>query len=227
MPTVLVTGANRGIGLAFVRQYMGAGWSVIATCRRPEEAHELEAIGGGIDIRALDLGEPDSIEQLGRGLNTRPIDLLISNAGVYGPRDAAFGRINYTAWEEVMQINCFGQTRLVERLVENVARSDLRRIALLSSKMGSMDDNSSGGQYIYRSSKAALNAVGKSMAIDLAPRGISVVILHPGWVRTEMGGPHALISTEESVAGMTRVLDSLGPAQSGRFLDYKGIDIPW
>lgn len=227
MPTVLITGANRGIGLEFARQYAATGWRVIATCRQPSLATELKALPGEVEIFALDVGDFPVLGDLAKSLKRESVDLLLANAGVYGPRPSPFGAVDDGAWEAVLRLNTIAPLKLAEAFCDLVARSELRSMAFLSSKMGSIADNTSGGSYIYRSSKAALNVVVKSLAVDLAPRGISVAALHPGWVRTDMGGPSALIDAEVSVAGMRRVLADLTPETSGRFLNYDGCEIPW
>jgi len=228
---VVITGTNRGIGLELVRQYAQAGWRVLAGTRRPEAATELSrlaaASSGAISIHPLDVTREAHIAALRAVLGGDPLDLLICNAGIYGPSDAAFGRVDEAAWLDTLRVNTIAPLKLLEALAENLALARDPLVAVLSSKMGSIADNGSGGSYIYRSSKAALNAVMKSAAIDLRPRGIGVVLLHPGWVKTEMGGPHAEIDVAESVAGMRRILDRVRPADSGHFFDIDGSEIPW
>lgn len=227
MPTVLVTGANRGIGLEFVRQYAAEDWRIIATCRDPASARALSAINGAIEVHALDVTDHAAVQDLAGSLKREVVDILISNAGVYGPRPTTLSSVDYAAWAEVFRVNAMAPLKLAECFVEHVARSDRKLMVNISSKMGSIADNGSGGSYVYRSSKAALNAVVKSLSVDLAPRGITVAVLHPGWVRTDMGGPSALIEAEESVAGMRRVMDGLTAEDSGGFFDYDGSVIPW
>ena len=227
MPTVLITGANRGLGLEYARQYAADGWRVIATCRDPESATELTSLEGQVDIHALDIGDHGQIQSLAKSLRKEVIDLLLNNAGVYGPRPSKLGGIEYDAWEDVMRINAMSPLKVCESFRTHIAASDFKKIAVMSSKMGSMGDNGSGASYVYRSSKAALNAVMKSLSVDLAARGISVVILHPGWVRTDMGGPGGLIDAHESVSGLRRVIEGLSLENSGRFYNYDGREIPW
>jgi NAD(P)-dependent dehydrogenase (short-subunit alcohol dehydrogenase family) len=227
--TVMITGANRGLGLEFTRQYAEAGWSVIACCRWPEEANALrelaERYGDKIEVHKLDVADYEEIDALALILQGRAIDVLINNAGVYPQSE--FGKIDYQAWAEAFHINSMAPMKMVEAFVDHVASSNLKKILTLSSKMGSIDDNTSGGSYLYRSSKTAVNMVMKSLAIDLKPRGIAVAILHPGWVRTDMGGPNGLIDAPESVAGLRRVIEGLNLENSGRFLAYDGKEIPW
>jgi len=227
MPTVFITGASRGLGLEFARQYADEGWRVIATCRDGKKSKQLAALSGDIRVYKLDIADHARIQALAKSLRKEPIDLLISNAGIYGPRPVKLGGVDYAAWDEAMHINAMSPLKIAECFQENVAAGKLKKIAAITSKMGSISDNSSGGSYIYRSSKAALNAVMRSLSVDLKPRGISVVILHPGWVRTDMGGPGGLIGTEESVAGMRRVIDDLNLDTSGGLFNYDGAEIPW
>jgi NAD(P)-dependent dehydrogenase (short-subunit alcohol dehydrogenase family) len=202
MPTVLITGANRGIGLEFACQYAGDGWRVIATCRDPAKAGELSALGGDIEVHRLDVTDQARIQALAKSLKRSAVDLLLSSAGVYGPRPTQLGGVDYQSWMEVLHVNAMSPLKLCECFVDHVARSDLKRIVAVSSKMGSIADNTSGGSYIYRSSKTALNVVMKSLSVDLASRRVIVAVLHPGWVRTDMGGPSALIEVKTSVTGM-------------------------
>jgi NAD(P)-dependent dehydrogenase (short-subunit alcohol dehydrogenase family) len=228
----LVTGANRGIGLEFVRQYAEAGWHVYACCRKPEDADELHRLAskykGLVTVHALDVGNFDQIHQLAKQLSGITVDLLINNAGIYGhDYGANSSAIDEQAWIQSFRVNSIAPLKMVEAFTQNITCSKLKKIANLTSKMGSVDDNTSGGYYLYRSSKAALNMVTKSLSLDLAPLGISVALLHPGWVQTDMGGPNALISVEQSVAGMRKVLEKLAPATSGKFYAYDGKEIPW
>ena len=216
MPTVLITGANRGIGLEFARTFAADGWTVHACCRQPDKAAALKALAGDVAVHRLDVTDGLQVAGLARELADRPIDLLLNNAGIYGPR-TGFGETDYDEWAPVFRVNTMAPLRMAERFVAQVARSERRLIANVSSKMGSIGDNSRGGNYIYRSSKAALNMVVKSLSADLAGRGIAVVAFHPGWVQTDMGGPEAAITVAESVAGMRAVIERLGPADNGKF----------
>ena len=220
MRTALITGANRGIGLEFCRQYAAQGWRVLACCRRPSKGLELS----GVETYQLDVADPAQIQKLADRLSGVSIDLLINNAGIY-PDSGSFGKIDYEKWLRAFEINAMAPLRMAEAFVNQIARGGT--IATLTSKMGSLADNTSGGEYPYRSSKAAANMVAKSLAIDLKALGIISVALHPGWVKTDMGGPSALISVEQSVSGMRRVLGKLEPADSGKFLAYDGLEIPW
>ena len=227
MPTVLITGANRGLGFEFTRQYLADGWRVIATCRKPEDADQLNALAEHVEVHHLDVTDFAEVEALGDALENEAIDLLLNNAGIYGPRSTPLGGLDFGAWEEVLRVNTLSPLKVSECFADQVARSSLKLIVTVTSKMGSMTDNSSGGSYFYRSSKAALNAVMKSLSVDLAERAVKVAVLHPGWVRTDMGGDGALIDADESVTGMRKVIASLQDADSGKFFDYKGNEVPW
>ncbi len=231
MSSVLITGAGRGIGLAFSEQYAAAGWRVFATCRAPEGAAELQAIAKAnadtVSLYPLDVGERAAGAALADELADQAIDVLLNNAGIYGPRPQAFADADDDAWARVFDTNVMGPLRMAQAFAPHVGRSARKLIVTLSSRMGSVGENDDGGAYIYRSSKAALNAVVKSLAIDLGARGIVSVCFHPGWVSSDMGGPGAPLSPAESAAGMRRVIDGLGPGDNGRFLDYDGGAIAW
>lgn len=231
MQTVLITGANRGLGLEFCRQYAAAGDQVIAACRQPDRAEQLQALAGQyphIQVEALDVADLKQIEALAAKLADRKIDVLINNAGVYGDQSGCgFGKLDYQAWANTLAINVMAPVKMAECFLPQLKRSSKPLIASVSSLMGSMTDNTSGGSILYRSSKAGLNAALKSLSIDLRASGIGVLILHPGWVRTDMGGPNGLIDVEESVSGMRRVIDDFSLADTGRFVKYDGSALPW
>ncbi|WP_263082211.1 SDR family oxidoreductase [Endozoicomonas sp. Mp262] len=228
---VLVTGANRGIGLEFCKQYLSLGYKVYACCRSPESSPELltlkQKVADRLHVFPLDVTNEGMLKALPHMLEGQPIDILINNAGVYGPKALPFGQIDDAEWLNVMKVNTIAPLQLAQLLVDNVAASQERKVVLLTSKMGSISDNTSGGSYIYRSSKAALNAVGKSLSVDLAPKGIKVALVHPGWVKTDMGGNNALIDTETSVSGLCRVIEQLSEENSGQFFNYDGALISW
>ena len=195
MPSVLITGANRGLGLEFARQYVADGWQVYAACRDPSSASELRRLAAAkdqkLEIMALDVTDGASIRAAAAELDGQAIDLPLNNAGVMGARGQTIGNMDYEAWTKVLDANTMGPMRVSEAFVDQVARSKRKLIVTLTSGMGSLADNTSGGAYAYRSSKAAVNMVMRSLAIDLAPRGIACVVINPGWVLTDMGGPHA------------------------------------
>jgi NAD(P)-dependent dehydrogenase (short-subunit alcohol dehydrogenase family) len=232
MKTILVTGANRGLGLEFVKQYTAAGWRVHACCREPESARILKqlaaASNGAIAVHTLDVADFAQIDRLADALSSETIDLLLNNAGIYPDRGhSTFGETDYNAWADGFRVNTMAPLKMVEAFVEHVACSDLKKIALVTSKMGSVADNTSGAYYIYRSSKSALNMVARSLALDLAPRGIAVALLHPGWVQTDMGGPNAWITPEQSIKGMRKSIDKVTLEDSGVFYAYDGQQVPW
>ncbi|UJS25076.1 SDR family oxidoreductase [Thiothrix winogradskyi] len=231
MPTIMITGANRGIGLELVRQYAADGWEVLACCRSPENAPELKqlaAANGNISVHLLDVTNAQQRKVLAAQLKGKPIDILFNSAGVSGSWSAqGFGHCQAEEWLDVLHINVVTPMLMMQDFAANVALSERKIIANMSSKMGSIADNTSGGSYLYRSSKAALNMVNKSAAHDLARKGISVVLLHPGWVRTDMGGPNGELSVEESVTALKRNLANVTFADSGRLLDIDGSTIPW
>jgi NAD(P)-dependent dehydrogenase (short-subunit alcohol dehydrogenase family) len=228
MYTILITGTNRGIGLEFTKQYAEAGWNVIACCREPQSASALQAIANSnanIKIYTLDVADFTQINKLASQLSGVAIDVLINNAGIYP--DGSANDVDGAAWGKAFKINSIAPYIIAEAFRSHIAKSQLKKLATLSSKMGSIDDNTSGGSYIYRSSKTAVNMVMKSLSIDLAPSGIAVVTLHPGWVQTDMGGQNALIDTKTSVKGMRSVLDHLSLANTGKFIAYDGKEIAW
>ncbi|MBM4200775.1 MAG: SDR family oxidoreductase [Gammaproteobacteria bacterium] len=231
MPTVLITGANRGLGLEFCRQYLESGWNVLACCRSPGAASALgtrSPAGGTLTQHALDVADFQAIDALAASLGNTPIDILINNAGVYGDtRDRRLGQLDYPRWADVLRINALAPVKLTEALLGNLKAGQRKLVVAVSSLMGSIADNGSGGSMLYRSSKAALNAAMKTLSIDLRTTGIGTLILHPGWVRTDMGGPEAPTLPPESVAGMRRVIEGFTPALSGRFLDFRGSEMPW
>jgi len=231
MKTVVVTGCGRGIGLEFVRQLLARGDRVFAGARRPEASSELMGLAKAnhdrLTVLPLDVTSASHRANLAATLGGTSVDLLINNAGVYGPIPDRLGNTDEVAWLETFRVNTIAPRQIVETLLPHLRTGTHPCIALLSSKMGSMDDNGSGGAYIYRSSKAALNAVGVSMARDLADQGILTLILHPGWVLTDMGGPDAEIDVSESVAAMLKTLDAASDADNGRFIDVDGSTIPW
>ncbi len=228
--TVLITGANRGLGLEFTRQYSQAGWRVLACCRDPEGAAQLNALAGASDrisVHQLDVTDSQQAQAVAATVGSSPIDLLINNAGIYGQRSADFGNTDEGRWLQAFRVNVIAPMKVMEALADAVAASKRRVIACITSRMGSIGDNTAGGSYVYRSSKVALNAVAKSAAIDLRSRGISVVMLHPGWVRTDMGGPTAALAVEDSVSLLRQVLERVSLRESGAFFDVDGSAIPW
>jgi NAD(P)-dependent dehydrogenase (short-subunit alcohol dehydrogenase family) len=221
---VLLTGANRGIGLEFARQLAARGDRVVATCRNPAAARELAALD--VQVETLDVVEAASIERIAALYEDRNLDLLINNAGV-GVGHRPLGKLDYEEMGIFYATNAVGPLRLIEALLPALRRGEYPTVVSLTSRVGSIQDNTSGGSYAYRASKAALNAITKSLAIDLAEEGFTCVVLHPGWVQTDMGGASAPLPTDQSVAGMLRVLEGLSQEDSGGFFDYTGESLPW
>lgn len=231
MPSVLITGANRGLGLELSRQYAADGWRVFACSRDPNRADALQAVAddhpGAVSLHPLDVTDHAGIDALARELRDQPLDVLLHNAGVYGPRKMVLGQLDYRAWEHVLAVNVLAPVKMAEAFFRQVAAGGRKVIACLSSAMGSIAENTSGRHYLYRTSKAALNAAVKSLSIDLRPLGVIAVALHPGWVRTDMGGEDADLAPADSVRALRAVIDRLTLDDSGKFLSYDGSLIPW
>jgi NAD(P)-dependent dehydrogenase (short-subunit alcohol dehydrogenase family) len=229
MPSIMITGANRGLGLEFARQYAADGWRVLASCRHPETAHDLRELQrtGSVTIFPMDVTDLHSIDRARADFQDEAIDILLNGAGIFGRRNQKAGNVDYLAWKEVLDVNTLGPLRVAEAFTDHVAESERKLIVTITSGMGSLTDNRSGGAIPYRSSKAATNMVMRSAAIDLAPRGIACVLVNPGWVKTDMGGAGAPLTPTESVAALKRLMATLGLAQSGKFFNYDGREYPW
>jgi NAD(P)-dependent dehydrogenase (short-subunit alcohol dehydrogenase family) len=231
MPAVLITGANRGIGLEFVRQYTADGWAVFAACRDPKAAKKLATLakgsGGKLIMLAMDVTDRESVRSAAGQLKREAIDLLINNAGTSGVPEQTTGHVDYENWARVLDVNTMGPLRVVEAFLDHIVRSQRRLIITITSGMGSLTDNTSGGSIAYRTSKAAVNMAMRSVAVDLAARGITCVVVNPGWVRTDMGGASAPLRVEDSVGAMRRLFDKLRPSDSGKFFGHDGREHPW
>ncbi len=228
MRNVLNTGASRGLGLEFVRQYGADGWSVIACCRHPKAARALA--DSGAEVVKLDVTDARDVTAVSKRLAASAIDVFICNAGITGARNPVLAGTTQADFDAVMHTNVLGPMWLSAALADRVAAGGAGRggkIAYLSSRMGSIGAMSNAGSALYRASKAAVNAVAKAVALELAPRGVVAIALHPGWVRTDMGGAGADIEPELSVAGMRAVIERSGSRESGRFFDYTGKEVPW
>jgi NAD(P)-dependent dehydrogenase (short-subunit alcohol dehydrogenase family) len=220
----LVTGANRGIGLAFARHLSKRGDRVIATARRPEKARELAKLPARLE--ELDVGDEKSIASLARRIEGEALDVLINNAGI-GEAGPGFGQLSMKDLEEAFRVNAVGPVAVTQALLPNLRAGKRRTVVNLSSGLGSISENESGGWIAYRASKAALNQLTRTIAAELKPEGFLCIAISPGWVRTDMGGRGASLSPEESVAAMLEVIDRLKPSDSGRFLDHGGRKILW
>ncbi len=223
MPNVLVTGANRGIGLEFARQYAADGWGVTATAREPANADELTAIPG-IRVEQLGMLDLDSVAGFGQRIQG-PLDLLIANAGTWIP-EASETAEDGREWADMLIVNSIAPFLLAKSVLDQVAEARGKLVAI-TSRMGSIAETSSGGHIPYRTSKAALNMAWRSLAIEARPLGVTAAVLNPGWVKTRMGGPNAPTPPERSISAMRRVIDSLRPEQSGGFFNHDGTPIPW
>ena len=232
MPGVLITGSNRGMGLEWARQYAEAGWRVYATCRHPEQAEALASLAethAEVSVHRLDVTRSEQVQSLAAELAGQPLDVLVNNAGVYFERWGRdkLGQIDYEAWLATLSVNTLGAFRVTEALLDNLTQGTKRLVVNISSHMGSIADIHAPNDYAYRSSKAALNAASRGLSHELAGRGIGVLLLHPGWVRTRMGGNDAPLSPAESVAAMRALVERFTPADSGCFYRYDGVELPW
>ena len=229
MPSILITGANRGLGLEFAKQYASEGYRVFATCRRPDQAEALQALAKShakLSIHPLTVGDPTSTQRLAAELSRESIDILLNNAGVMGARRQSFGAIDANEWLETFRINTIGPYQMCVAFLEQVARSEKKLMVAVTSGMGSIAD-SGGSSYVYRTSKAALNMAMHTLAIDLKDRGIISIVINPGWVQTDMGGPRANQPPERSISAMRQVFAKLKPEDSGKFFNYDGGSYPW
>jgi len=231
MKTVLITGANRGLGLAFCQYYLAENWHVVACCRHPDSSTALLALAEAsphLRIEALEVTDFAQIDALGAKLSGIPIDILINNAGIYPDTASnALGHVDYAAWQQAFLVNTLAPVKLTETMLASLHLGGDKLIVCISSLMGSITDNTSGGSSYYRSSKAALNAVMKNLSLSLQKDAVGVLILHPGWVKTDMGGANALIDADVSVRGMGQVIKEFTLTQSGQFINYDGKILPW
>ncbi|MFO2625237.1 SDR family oxidoreductase [Legionella pneumophila serogroup 1] len=197
MKTALITGANRGIGLEFSRQLKKKGYYIIGCSRNPEQADNLKQFAD--EVIKLDVTNDNDITSMVKTLNNRPIDLLVNNAGTSGEQGVTVGNVNRENFMNVLNVNCISVVKICDALLPNIKSSEEKSILAISSRMGSISDNEQGRSYAYRSSKAALNC---AFAIDVESTGVHVMLIHPGWVKTDMGGPNGLVEVQASVSGM-------------------------
>ena len=223
MATVLITGANRGIGLELTKAYIAKGDSVIATCRSPDKADALKATGA--EVFQMDVSSDESVQAFAKALDGRAVDLLINNAGV-GDR-AGLDNVDFETFAHVVNVNTLGPVRVLQALTDNVAAGENKKIANISSQLGSIANATGDMGLAYRVSKAGLNMALKSATSNLAEKGISLLTLHPGWVATDMGGEQAPVRPEESAAGLVEVIEANGVSGELHFLDWQGTVLPW
>ncbi len=236
MPHVFITGANRGIGLEHARQYANQSWQVTATAREPERAKDLQELrvrhGDAVRIVRLEVTDHSAVEELADQLNGTPIDILINNAGTFGPAGAPEGmayqslaNMDYVIWRELLEINLLAPFKMAVALRPNLAASKQRLLVMMSTGLASITENLRGGAYAYRSSKVGLNILARGMAAEW--RDLIVIAMSPGWCRTDLGGPDAPIDPVDSVRSQQALFARLGPADSGRFVDMDGEAVPW
>lgn len=222
--TYVVTACNRGLGLEFARQLSGRGDRVIATARDPESATELKRLD--VKVAQLDVTDATSVDRFGAALADESVDVLINNAGV-GVHSTPLDELDFAEMEHFFAVNAIGPLRVTRALLPALRSGADKKIVNLTSRMGSIEDNSSGAAYSYRASKAALNMVTRSLAVDLGPQGFICAVLHPGWVMTDMGGKPAPVAPEDSISGMLRVIAALSADDNGKFYDFTGATVPW
>lgn len=236
MPGILISGANRGLGLEFTKQYLEDGWGVFALCRDREAATELSRLAeehDGLEIIECDVSDFTALDRIAATLRGQPLDVLINNAGVFGPKRKAdndfrqsYGHIDYDIMAHVLRVNTLAPLKMVEALIDNVMAGEQKKIVTISSSLGSIAETMT-GLYAYRASKAAVNMVMATLARELEPQGVIVAALNPGWVRTDMGGADADLAIDESIRSLRDLIAGLTMEQSGTFLNYDGAEIPW
>ena len=236
MPTILITGANRGLGLEFTKQYLAQGWRVHACCRQPSSADALNALGaqhgGLLSIHQLDVSDFNQIDQLADQLRDETIDVLLNNAGVFGPKITeddnrqSFGTIDYDIWYDVFRTNTMAPMKMAEAFVDHVASSELKKMVAITSLIGSIADTQA-GYYAYGTSKAGVSKAFATLALDMEHRGIGVGVFCPGWVPTEMGGPRGDVGIEDSIAGLRDRIDEIRPGRIPDFRRYNNDLLSW
>jgi NAD(P)-dependent dehydrogenase (short-subunit alcohol dehydrogenase family) len=228
--TILITGASRGLGLEFTRQFAEEGWHVIATCRSPHNAVMLKNLQQNykhIDIFPLDVVDDNAITLLAEHLRSRPIDILLNNAGIFGPSGAHFGAVETSSWQYVFNVNTTAPLMMAQAFLPHLLQGKKKIIACMSSRMASLTENTEGGRYPYRTSKTALNMVVKLMSIELKEKNVISVALSPGWVSTDMGGENAPMKPELSASYLKKIMINLTLKDNGKFLSFDGRELPW
>jgi NAD(P)-dependent dehydrogenase (short-subunit alcohol dehydrogenase family) len=228
MQHALITGANRGIGLQLVRRFLEEGWQVTAACRKPDDAAALQALAcNRLQILPLDVSDTRSVLALVAALHNAPLDVLVNNAGIMGPEQQNVRDMDYEGFQQVLNINTVAPLRVSAALLPNLKLTLRPRIVTISSQMGAFGLDMGPGHIAYSASKAAVSKVMQLMAKELAPEGIIVCPVHPGWVKTDMGGPSAQLEAADSAAGLYRLIDGLQPQHSGRFWTWDGQEHTW
>jgi NAD(P)-dependent dehydrogenase (short-subunit alcohol dehydrogenase family) len=231
METILITGANRGIGLELTRQYLKKKSRVIAACRTPNRAESLVPLKASfpdtLHVYPLEVTADDSVKSLADAIRNETIDVLINNAGISGGEKQDLREMDYSRWALTLAVNTIAPFRVSVALLDNLRRSKKPRLITLSSQLGSMLRATSTGYYAYRSSKAAVNKVMQGLAVDLRSENIIVCPVHPGWVQTDMGGAKADLTVQESASGLIALIDRLELSDSGRFFNWNGEEHPW
>lgn len=225
MPTVFITGAKRGLGFGLASLYAAEGWEVIAAGRK---ASTHEGLNGLKTVRPIDMDvrDDDEIKAAIASLDGKPVDLLINNAGTF-QRPQELDSLQPQQFIDELTINVIGPFLVSRALLPNLRAGQQKKIAIMSSQLGSLAGNGSPGMYAYRSSKAGVNGVMRGLSVDLEGEGFTVLSLHPGWVRTDMGGGNATLTIDESVRGLKAVLDSVDHERNGDFINYRGEALPW
>lgn len=230
MATVVITGANRGIGLELAKQYAEGGDRVYAFCRSPAAAEALNAAAAGsegrLSVHAMDVGDPASIAAGAAELGDTPVDVLINNAGVVGGAKQGLEDIDFDAWIDAFKIMTIGPFRVAQALLKNLRAAGGAKIMTVTSQLGA-STWPFGGMYAYSTAKAGVNKVMQILALDLKADGVIASMIHPGWVKTDMGGPGADITAQESAAGIKSVIGGLTPADTGKFYKWNGDIHPW
>ena len=227
MTTVLITGANRGLGLGLTKHAAARGYHVIGTARNPDKADELNAAASRVE--QLDTSDPSSIDALAKALGNTPIDILINNAGIFPHECDDINDFDTDTFQRVMQVNTLGPILTTRALRDNIASSDRKLNISITSNLGSITDATKGamGFLGYRTSKAALNMANATIAHQLKDKGITSVVIHPGWVQTDMGGPQAPLEPEDATRHILDTIESLTPEHNGHFVDYRGKEMKW
>jgi short-subunit dehydrogenase len=231
MNTILITGTNRGIGLELTKIFAENNWDVIACCRNPKKADKLTALSKqykNIMIHKLDVEDFNDIENLKETLKKTKIDILLNNAGIYGGQKGQFfGKIDYKSFKNTFKVNTLAPLKICETFIEQIKNSDKKTVAIITSMMGSISLNKDGKEFIYRVTKCAANMVVKCLANELQNDEVTVLAIHPGWVKTDMGGKDAPVTPEESAKGIYNILTKADKSTTGKFLDFQGNELPW